>query len=89
MNAVLPKPPEVKSARTQDLHFIFHESFENPGAQTEYGGAPADFDKSLGFMPDDVTRDLAQRMHYAGWRASRAATPREAAGCPILRMGTE
>ena len=80
MNALLSKPPEVKSARAQGLHFIFHECFENPDAETEYGGAAADFDKSLGFMPDDVTRDLAQRMHYAGWRASKAATPREASG---------
>jgi hypothetical protein len=29
-------------------------------------------------MPDDVTRDWARRMHYAAWRASTAATAREA-----------
>jgi RNA polymerase primary sigma factor len=30
-------------------------------------------------MPDDVTRDCTRRMHYAGWRAARAAHQREAA----------
>jgi RNA polymerase sigma factor (sigma-70 family) len=31
-------------------------------------------------MPDEVTRDLASRMHYAAWRVSEATTRREATG---------
>jgi RNA polymerase sigma factor (sigma-70 family) len=59
--------------------FIFHSSFEEPGAEEMYGGDPASkSDESLGFMPDGETRDYTRRMHYAAWRACGATTGREA-----------
>ncbi len=60
--------------------FIYHSTFEEPGAEQLYGDIPADYDEgSLGFMPDDVTRNCSKRMHYAAWRTCTAATQRDAA----------
>lgn len=54
-------------------HHVRHDSFDAPDAESAYGpdGAPAD-DFEGSYMPDEVTRDLARRMHYAAWRASSA-----------------
>lgn len=71
--------PQAKSAMKAGPHFIFHPSFEESDAEQTYGVAPADEDDSLGFMPDDATRDCAKRMHYAAWRFSLALSGREAA----------
>src|SRR5271157_4437894 len=69
-----------EGAARNEPRFIFHASFEDPGAEEIYGGVPADNDDaSLGFMPDDVTRDCTKSMHYAAWRASGATTKWEAA----------
>ena len=69
-----------EGAARNEPRFIFHASFEEPGAEEIYGGVPADNDdESLGFMPDDVTRDCTKSMHYAAWRACGATTRREAA----------
>lgn len=53
---------------------VVHESFDTPDARHLYDPASAadvqDFaDK---YMPDDVTRDFAKRMHYAAYRWKRA-----------------
>src|ERR1700729_2464168 len=79
MNSVLVPAPEKLSAATQGLHFIFHASFEDPGAETAFGANRGDGDEPLGYMPDDVTRDLAKRMHYAAWRLGEAETQPEKA----------
>jgi len=69
-----------EGAARNEPRFIFHPSFEDPGAEEIYGGVPADNDDaSLGFMPDDVTCDCTKSMHYAAWRASGATTKWEAA----------
>ncbi|MBL8793956.1 MAG: sigma-70 family RNA polymerase sigma factor [Planctomycetia bacterium] len=57
--------------------FIFHPSFESLAADEQYGETP-DLDRAADYMADDVTRDHAQRMHYAAWRASEADDPEEA-----------
>ncbi|MCE9530137.1 MAG: sigma-70 family RNA polymerase sigma factor [Planctomycetes bacterium] len=54
--------------------FVHHESFEQANASRLYGPLdaidPTPFFDS--FMPDDVTRDTAKRMHYAAFRLSKA-----------------
>ncbi len=68
-----------RSAATDGPRFIFHPSFEEPGAEQTYGGSPAAEGDALGFLSDDATRDCTKRMHYAAWRISRATNRREAA----------
>jgi len=57
--------------------YVHHPSFERPDAVREYDDKPArsgaaDYDTS--YMPDDVTRDHARRMHYAAHRLHAART---------------
>lgn len=64
-------------ARPDVPYHVCHESFEQPGAEHEYGptsDSHADF--AATHMPDDVTRDYAKRMHYAAWRASQTSDER-------------
>ncbi len=71
-------PHRAMSAARITPPFIHHSTFEEPGADHLYGGVPVDYDgASLGFMPDDATRDCAKRMHYAAWRISTARTQAE------------
>jgi RNA polymerase sigma factor (sigma-70 family) len=67
------------SARRDGPHFLYHPSFAEADAGRAYGGEPAAGEESAGFLPDDATRDCTKRMHYAGWRAARAGSGREAA----------
>ena len=67
--------PDTKSGP----RFIFQAAFEEADAEQKLGGSPTYEQGSLGFMPDDATRDCARRMHYAAWRVSVALTGREAA----------
>jgi RNA polymerase sigma factor (sigma-70 family) len=61
------------------LYFVYHSTFAAPDAEELYGGDPAkEDDASLGFMPDEETRDCTKRMHYAAWRITTAETPRQA-----------
>src|SRR5207302_1211313 len=62
-----------KRRATPDIpYFVSHESFERPGAEALYGRAGGDdCDYAATYMPDEVTRDCARRMHYAAWRLSR------------------
>lgn len=55
--------------------FAYHPSFEDPEATTTYGRLPEGYSETLSYLPDDLTRELAKRMHYAAWRA---AGPRRA-----------
>ncbi len=57
--------------------FIFHPSFEEGDAEASYGDLPVDDHDLQGFMPDELTRGLARRMHYAAWRANRSLNRHE------------
>src|SRR3954471_120025 len=59
-------------ARPDVPYHVEHESFSRKGAAALFGpdGATGE-DFSATHAPDDVTRDLARRMHYAAWRAGR------------------
>jgi RNA polymerase sigma factor (sigma-70 family) len=73
---------DASATRTtqRPIKFIFHESFRKKEAESKYGALPVLDDAAIEatYMPDDVTRDLAQRMHYAGWRASTTMRQGEA-----------
>jgi RNA polymerase sigma factor (sigma-70 family) len=62
-------------------HSIFHESFESPDARDDYDPttAPDVADFADRYMPDEVTRDYARRMHYAAYRWKRAKGVAQAA----------
>lgn len=77
MNTGCKKPSE---AEANGLSYVYHPSFEGSDGATDWTApaGSADVD-ALDFMPDDVTRGLARRMHYAAWRASHAVNRRQAA----------
>jgi RNA polymerase sigma factor (sigma-70 family) len=79
MSTPARKYPPARSALKPACPFVFHPSFTAPDAEHAYGGEPPAADESLGFLPDEATRDCAKRMHYAGWRASQAGSRPEAA----------
>ncbi len=80
MRTATKTSPRAESTARKTPPFIYHSTFEEPGAEQLYGGIPADNDEgSLGFMPDDATRDCTKRMHYAAWRTCTAETQRDAA----------
>jgi len=80
MSTAAKIPIQARGAAGKRPPYIFHTSFEEPGAEERYGGDPAKKnDDSLGFMPDGETRGCTRRMHYAAWRACGATTGREAA----------
>jgi RNA polymerase sigma factor (sigma-70 family) len=53
---------------------VYHESFASPDAFDEYDPATAPDVSEFAerYMPDEVTRDYARRMHYAAYRWKRA-----------------
>lgn len=60
-------------------NFIHHPSFEEPGAEQLYVGKGCEVgeDYAASYMPDEMTRATAKRMHYMAWRMSQATNPRE------------
>jgi RNA polymerase sigma factor (sigma-70 family) len=70
---------QTKGSATSMPAFVFHPSFAEPGADETYGQDPVRTEWEVAsFMTDEVTRECTKRMHYAGWRASNAASSREA-----------
>lgn len=62
--------------------YLCHSAFAERTARQEYDPTPLTedpIDYSAEFMPDDVTRDHAKRMHYAAHRMHAARTPTELA----------
>jgi RNA polymerase primary sigma factor/RNA polymerase sigma factor len=51
---------------------VVHPSFDGADAECVYGPGGGAEDAGASHMADEVTRDLAKRMHYAAWRADRA-----------------
>jgi RNA polymerase sigma factor (sigma-70 family) len=76
-------PRNIASAGQRLPAFIFDPTFQAPGADREYGPAttpPDDPSYRRAHMPEEATRDLARRMHYAAFRWHESATPEEARG---------
>lgn len=66
-----------RRARPDVPYHVDHESFSSEQAERQYGPAgAAETDYADAHMPDDDTRDLARRMHYAAWRAANARDER-------------
>src|SRR5207302_496437 len=66
---------EPRTGRAPDApHSIYHDSFDDLDAREMYdpAGAPDVADFADRYMPDEVTRDYAKRMHYAAYRWKRA-----------------
>ncbi|MCX7702082.1 MAG: sigma-70 family RNA polymerase sigma factor [Gemmataceae bacterium] len=68
--------PSTKEARPR---FIYDPSFEAADAERRYVQQLVEFDTSASHMPDEVTREIARRMHYAAWRWSLATRSRDVA----------
>lgn len=74
------KTRAVKPSADRAPHYIWHESFACRSSLAEYdpAGAPSTETQSmLGHLPDDETRDIVRRMHFAAYRADRARTSAE------------
>ncbi|HUR55234.1 MAG TPA: sigma-70 family RNA polymerase sigma factor [Gemmataceae bacterium] len=75
-------PPTTRMSRTEKLPgCVRHPSFDAPDAAKVYAAKSVladavDYDAK--YMPDDVTRDHAKRMHYAAYRMHSSATRGEA-----------
>lgn len=74
MSTATRRPPTGRGSLPVPPKFIYECSFERKDAEARYGGMPELDEKLIAqtYMPDEVTRDLAKRMHYAGWRVSKA-----------------
>lgn len=72
-------PSTRRVSRTEELPgYVRHPSFDEANAARDYDAGVAlevtgDFEAR--YMPDDVTRDHAKRMHYAAYRMHTARTP--------------
>lgn len=60
--------------------FVDHTSFHEKNAAARYRTReddPREFNPSAGHLPDEETRELAKRMHYAAYRLNRARNSAE------------
>jgi len=86
-----PGQPTHRAQRTSALPgYVHHESFVDRKARHECDAAglienPIDY--SDRYMPDDVTRDHAKRMHYAAYRMHVARTPADVARWKATYIG--
>lgn len=68
-------PTRRVSRRNRLPAYVFHPSFRDKTAAQQYNPDPLLRDTSDAqqpFMPDEVTREFARRMHYAAYRAHQS-----------------
>lgn len=70
-----PTAKASSKLKTSPYHVV-HPSFLEPGAEHTYGPLAQHHPYDGSHMPDDVTRDVAKRMHYAAWRSATAKDER-------------
>ena len=71
MNATLSNRRDPRTNRPANpVHSVFDQSFESPDALDLYDPSEAPDVEEFAdkYMPDEVTRDYAKRMHYAAYR---------------------
>lgn len=71
----LPRLADPATKPTADLpKFLYQDVFPGKSGEAAFGSMPEIDDAAIAatHMPDEVTRDLAKRMHYAGWRVHTA-----------------
>lgn len=62
-------------ARSKNAPYhVEHETFTSPGAEDLFVGGVGPQPVGGAHLPDEVTRELARRMHYAAWRMTQAST---------------
>ena len=68
------------SSRPPVPRLVYHETFETDEARQLYRPSDAADASSYGdkYMPDETTRDIARRMHYAAFRMSKARSSADA-----------
>lgn len=77
------RPVTRRVSRTDDRPgYVYHPGFDRPDVLKAFAAKPLlvnPVDYSSRYMPDDVTRDHARRMHFAAHRLAAARTPAERA----------
>lgn len=68
-----------REKREPNPRFIYNRAFEAVDAEKSFVESSIEMDPSASHMPDEVTREIAKRMHYAAWRLSRSKKARDAA----------
>jgi RNA polymerase sigma factor (sigma-70 family) len=80
IKAANPDTRSIKPEPERAPHYVWHASFEAKSSLEQYDPATAPSasnEKSLGYLPDEETRDIVRRMHYAAYRADTAKAARE------------
>ena len=72
---VTSSPSMEERERAEGLYFVVHPSFFERGANGMYGPDASVTPYTGSYMPDEVTRQCCQRMHYAAWRLSKEKAP--------------
>lgn len=79
--SLVSEPGTKRTARTGTLPgYLQHPAFAERTAKQEFDPTPLTDNPvsyDVGYMPDEVTRDHAKRMHYAAHRMHSARTPAE------------
>lgn len=71
----MTQPNGSRKLKPSGPYHVSHPTFEQPDAERSYGPATAEADDAgQSYMPDEATRDLTRRMHFAAWKAARAKT---------------
>jgi RNA polymerase sigma factor (sigma-70 family) len=69
---VTTKPTPRQRENADGVYFVIHASFSKSNAVRVYGPEAEVPAWTGNHMPDEVTRELSQRMHFAAWRMSRS-----------------
>ncbi len=72
-------PRKRSRANSDQPRYVYHPSFQERDAEKRYGSTnpQPEMATDAQHMPDDITRDRAQRMHYAAYRWESAESTRE------------
>ena len=74
---IVPDTRAVKPDPSHTPHYVWHPSFKLKSGPKEYDpqAAPSAANQaSIGYLPDEETRDIVRRMHYAAFRADQAGS---------------
>ena len=74
MKMLTPTQQRARKMPEDALPFIFHESFLDDDAVQKYAGPDeaTDGNFAIGYMPEEVTRAVAARMHFAAYQYEHA-----------------
>lgn len=78
--AAKPQTRAVKPDADRAPHYVWHPSFKAKSSVTAFDPQQApnvDNEAHLGYLPDEETRDIVRRMHFAAFRADQARTAQD------------